>query len=168
MKYLILLIIPLFLFADEQRVLISGISIHEKTNDRFGEKYNAFNYGAGYEYNFFDNFNEVYFGGNILVLNDSFENPQFTVGMGHYIRFDTGAVDTAIGLSGFVGWKKIYDDGDLSRDDGAYGFTGGIAPAVTFYYDRLSVNLMYVPSIHYKNIDITGFLFAYFSFRIYK
>ena len=72
------------------------------------------------------------------------------------------------GLSGFIGWKKLYDDNDLSRDDGKYGLTGGIAPAVTFYYEKVSLNLMYVPSIHFKDVDITGFLFAYFSFKIYE
>jgi hypothetical protein len=165
-RYFFLFLIPFFLFADEQRVLVSGMTIHEKRNDRFGEKYNGFNYGAGYEYNFFNEYKKAYFGTNFLLLNDSFENPQFSIGAGHYFRFDTGTVDTSVGLSGFIGWKKIYDNNDLSRDDGKYGLTGGIAPAVMLYYQNFSINFMYVPSIKFKNIDITGFLFVYFSYKI--
>ncbi|MCI0500255.1 MAG: hypothetical protein L0Y61_00730, partial [Epsilonproteobacteria bacterium] len=89
----------------------------------------------------------------------------FVVGMGHAYRFDTGAIDTAVGLSGFVGIKKIYTDDDLSRDDGDYGFTGGIGPTVTFYYEKLSVNFVYVPSFSYKDIETTGFLFTYFGYK---
>ncbi|MCI0500512.1 MAG: hypothetical protein L0Y61_02040 [Epsilonproteobacteria bacterium] len=165
MKYIILFLMPLFIFSNEQRILLTGFTIHEHTNDRFGEKYNAFNYGAGYEYNFFNDYNEFYFATNTLVFNDSFENPQFVVGMGHAYRFDTGEIDTAIGLSGFVGIKKIYTDDDLNRDGGDYGFTGGVGPTVTFYYEKLSVNFVYVPSFSYKDLETTGFLFTYFGYK---
>ncbi len=165
MKYLILFILPFFLFAQEQRFLLSGLTIHENTNDRFNEKYNAFNYGVGYEYNFFEKYDEIYFSSNILILNDSFENPQLTIGFGHSYRFDLGTMDTAIGLSGFVGYKKIYTDDDLSRDDGEYKITGGIGPSLILYKDKYSINFIYVPSVKYKEVDITGFLFTYFSFK---
>lgn len=164
MRYLILLL-PLFVFANEQRLIISGFTIHEHTNDRFDEKYNAFNYGIGYEYNFFEAYEEIYFGTNVLVLNDSFENPQYTMGFGHYYRFHTDIVDTAIGLSGFVGYKKIYTDDDLSRNDGEYKITGGVGPSLNFYKDDFSINFMYIPSIKYKELDLTGFLYTYFSYR---
>ncbi len=106
MKYIILFLLPLFVFANEQRILLTGFTIHEHTYDRFGEEYNPYNYGLGYEYSFFNDYNELYFAANALVFQDSFENPQFVIGMGHAYRFDTGAVDTAIGLSGFFGIKK--------------------------------------------------------------
>lgn len=165
MKYIILFLLPLFVFSNEQKILLTGFTIHEHTNDRFDEKYNAFNYGAGYEYNFFNNYNEFYFINNILIFNDSFENPQVAIGMGHSYRFDTGVVDVAIGLSGFFGTKKIYTDEDLSRDDGDYGFTGGVGPTLNFYYEDLSVNFVYVPGLKYKDWDTTGFLFTYFGYR---
>ncbi|HIP28361.1 MAG TPA: hypothetical protein EYG82_04220, partial [Sulfurovum sp.] len=94
MRYLMVLLVPLILFATEERVLLSGFTIHEHTYDRFGKKYNAFNYGVGYEYNYFEAYNELYFATNVLLLNDSFENPQLSIGMGHYYRFNTGVFDT--------------------------------------------------------------------------
>ncbi len=165
MKYLILILFPFVMFANEQRVLLSGFTIHEHTYDLFGEEYNAFNYGAGYEYNFFNDYNELYFATNVLVINDSFENPQLAVGFGHSYRFETGAIDTSIGISGFVGIKKIYDDKDLNRDDGEYGVTGGVGPTLNFYYEDLSVHFVYVPGFKYKDLDTTGFLFTYFGYK---
>ena len=165
MKYLWLLLLPFTVFANEQRILLTGFTIHEHTNDRFGEEYNAFNYGAGYEYTFFENYNEFYFTTNVMVFNDSFENPQLAVGFGHSYRFDTGVIDTAIGLSGFLGIKNIYDDEDLSRDDGEYGLTGGVGATLNFYYEDFTVNFVYVPGIKYKDLDTTGFLFTYFGYK---
>ena len=165
MKYLILLLLPFLTFAEEQRLLISGFSIHEKSQDRFDETYNAFNYGVGYEYNFFQAYDEIYFGTNVLLLKDSFENAQLSIGFGHHYRIQTGSFDTDIGINGFVGLKKIYTDDDLSRDDGEYKFTGGIGPSLIFYKDQYSINFMYLPSFKYKDVEITGFLFTYFSYK---
>ena len=165
MRKLLFLLLPFLLFANEHRLLISGFTIHEKPNNRFDEPYNAFNYGLGYEYNFYKEPKEIYFGINTLILNDSYYNPQFSIGAGHYMRFDMGVLQSAVGLSGFIGWKRKYDDSDLDRDGGEYGLTGGIAPALNFYYKNASVNFMYVPSFHYKDTDITGFLYTYFSWK---
>ena len=165
-KYLIILLVPLLLFSNEQRILLSGFTIHEHSRDLFNEKYNAFNYGAGYEYNFFNDHDEIYFSGNILAINDSFANPKLIAGFGHYYRFDTGIIDTAFGLSGFVGWKKIYDeDIDLNRNEGKYGIMGGAGPVIMFYHKKFSVNFIYVPGIAYKELETTGFLFTYFGFK---
>ena len=164
MKYLLFLL-PLFIFANEQRILLTGFTIHEHENDRFGEKYNAFNYGAGYEYNFFTDYNTFYFSTNALVFNDSFENPQLAIGFGHAYRFDMGVVDLSVGLSGFIGAKKIYDDSDLNREGGAYGLSGGVGPTLNLYYEDFSINCVYVPGIKYKDLDTTGFLFTYFGYK---
>lgn len=165
MKYLLLLLLPISIFATEQRILLSGFTIHERKEDRFGKKYNAFNYGLGYEYNFFEKYNEIYFGMNTLVLNDSFKNPQLNIGFGHSYRFDMGAVDISLGLSGFAAIKKIYTDKDLDREGGKYKLAGGLGPNIVFYKDNMSVNFMYIPSVKYKELDITGFLFTYFSYK---
>ena len=164
MKYLLFLL-PLFIFANEQRILLTGFTIHEHENDRFGEKYNAVNYGAGYEYNFFTEYNSFYFSSNALIFNDSFENPQLAIGFGHAYRFDMGVVDLSLGLSGFIGAKKIYDDNDLNRDGGAYGLSGGVGPTLNLYYKDFSINCVYVPGIKYKDLDTTGFLFTYFGYK---
>jgi hypothetical protein len=165
MKYIILVLLPFFVYSSEQRVLLSGFTLHEHTSDRFGEKYNPFNYGVGYEYNFFNDYNELYFATSALLFNDSFENPQFVLGMGHAYRFDTGIIDIAVGVNGFIGVKKIYTDDDLNRDGGSYGFTGGVGPAVTLYYENMSVNFIYIPPFSYKKLDTTGFLFMYFGYK---
>ncbi|NOR56733.1 MAG: hypothetical protein GQ531_11085 [Sulfurovum sp.] len=165
MRYLLLFLLPLLLFGNEQKVLLTGFTIHEHSTDRFDVKYNAFNYGAGYEYTFFEDYETLYFATNVLVFNDSFDNPQLAIGFGHAYRFDTGVIDTSIGLSGFIGIKKIYDDTDLSREDGGYGLTGGFGPTLNFYYEDFSLNLVYAPGIKYKDLDTTGFLFVYFGYR---
>ena len=157
--------LSLFAYADEQRVILTGFTIHEHTNDRFGEKYNGYNYGAGYEYNYFNEYNELYYSMNAMLFNDSFENPQFVFGMGHSYRFDLNTVDISLGLSGFVGVKKIYTDKDISRDDGGYGVTGGVGPTMNLYYDDFSMNFVYVPGFKYKDLDTTGFLFTYFTYK---
>ena len=164
MKYLLFLL-PLFIFANEQRILLTGFTIHEHENDRFGEKYNAVNYGAGYEYNFFTEYNSFYFSSNALIFNDSFENPQLAIGFGHAYRFDLGVVDLSLGLSGFIGAKKIYDDSDLNRDGGSYGLSGGVGPTLNLFYKDFSINCVYVPGIKYKDLDTTGFLFTYFGYK---
>jgi len=165
MKYLLFLLLPLLLFSNEQRILLSGFTVHEHSRDRFHEKYNAFNYGAGYEYNFFNDYDELYFAANTMVLNDSFKNPQLIAGFGHYYRFDIGIVDISLGLTGFVGWKKIYTDEDMDRSEGHYGITGGVGPAGAFFYEKFSINLIYVPGFHYHEFDTTGFLFTYFGYK---
>ncbi len=165
-KYLIIILFPLLLFSNEQRILVSGFTIHEHNHDLFDEKYNAFNYGAGYEYNFFNDYDDIYFSGNILAISDSFANPQLIVGFGHYYRFDLGVIDTALGISGFAGLKKIYEEGeDLDRNGGHYGIMGGAGPVAVFYYKKFSVNFIYVPGIAYKELETTGFLYTYFGFK---
>ena len=165
MKFIIWILLPLFVFAEEQRILLTGFSIHEHNHDRFGETYNEVNYGGGYEYNYFTEYNKIYFGMNALIFNDSYENPQFTFGMGHSYRFTTEVIDYSIGLSGFVGIKKIYTDEDINRDGGKYGITGGVGPVINLYYEKLSVSFIYVPGFKYKELDTTGFLFTYFGYK---
>ena len=61
--------------------------------------------------------------------------------------------------------KKIYTDDDLNRDDGGYGFTGGVGPTATFYYEDFSMNFVYVPGFSFKDLDTTGFLYTYFGYK---
>jgi len=165
MKLIVWVLLSLVVYAEEQRILLTGFTIHEHDNDRFGERYNAINYGAGYEYNYFTEYNKIYFGMNGLIFNDSFENPQFAFGMGHAYRMHTDFIDISIGISGFVGVKKIYTDEDINRDGGSYGVTGGFGPTINFYYDNFSLNFVYVPGFKYKELDTTGFLFTYFGYK---
>ena len=165
LMFILLILLPVSLFSTEQRVLLSGFTIHEHSKDRFDQKYNGFNYGAGYEYNYFSEYNELYFLTNVLVINDSFKNPQLAIGFGHSYRFDTGDIDISAGLSGFVGLKKIYTDKDADRSGGSYGLTGGVGPVAALYYGKYSINFIYVPGIAFKDFDTTGFLFTYFGYK---
>jgi hypothetical protein len=168
MKQFIAIILVFFatsLNAVEQRLLLTGITLHETSHNQFGNRYNAFNAGAGYEYNRFKEYNEWYFHTNAMLLNDSFRNPQFIVGFGHAMRFHHEHADTAVGLAGFVGVKKLYDRDDTVGTTGSYGLMGGVAPSLSIYRGDFSLNLIYVPSIEIQDHDITGFLFGYFGWK---
>ena len=159
-----LLIVPL-IEADEQRLLLSGFSVHETSRNQFGERYNALNAGMGYAYNRFEEYGQWYFHTNAMLLNDSFRNPQLIVGFGPALRFEHEIADASVGVAGFVGWKKLYEPDDRVGSTGKYGLMGGIAPAVSFYRGSYSLNLIYVPSIEIQDHDITGFLFGYFGWK---
>lgn len=163
-----LYLLPLFalsLLADEQRLLLTGFSVHETARNQFGERYNGLNGGLGYEYNRFEAYGAWYFTGNVMLFDDSFENPQLTVGFGHAMRFRGTLADTAVGLAGFVGIKKLYEHDDRTGSTGDYGLMGGIAPAVSLYRGDWSLNLVYVPSVKVSDYDLTGFGFAYFGWK---
>ena len=166
MKALLLLLLALIsLSANEQRLLLSGFTIHEKPNNRFGDPYNYFNYGIGYEYNLYEEPESFYWGLNTIILSDSYRNPQLTTGLAYAIRYEYKKVQTAVGLAGFIGIKKRYTDEDTEYDQGHYTVIGGVAPMLNFYYKDVSLNFLYVPHFHYKEIDITGFLYTYFSWK---
>jgi hypothetical protein len=165
LRSLLLLLLVSLVHGNEQRLLLTGCSWHETSRDQFGERYNAFNAGIGYEWNRFETYREWYFTGNVMLFNDSFRHPQLTVGFGHAMRFEGDFVDTSVGLAGFVGVKKLYEADDRVGTTGKYGFMGGIAPAVSFYRGPWSLNLIYVPSVDIGDYDITGFLFGYFGWR---
>ena len=161
----ILLLLTSISYGSEARLLLTGLSWHETSRDQFGERYNALNGGIGYEYNRFDAYNAWYFTGNVMLFNDSFRNPQLTVGFGHAMRFEGSVADIAVGLAGFVGVKKLYEADDRVGTTGEYGLMGGLAPAVSLYLGALSLNLIYVPSLTIGDYDITGFAFAYLGWR---
>ena len=79
MKYFILLLVLLSMcFADEHRLLVTGFTKHETSSRPDGEKFNEFNYGGGYEYTSFEDYDKFYFASNITVIRDSFDKPQYT------------------------------------------------------------------------------------------
>jgi hypothetical protein len=154
-----------FLHGGESRLLLTGLSIHEEPTNQFGDVYNAFNAGIGYEYNRFSAYEQWYFSGNVMLFKDSFYNPQLTVGFGHAIRFKGAWADVAAGIAGFLGVKKLYEPDDRTGDSGAYGVMGGAAPMIVFYRGNWSLNLLYVPSVRIDDFDLTGFAFAYLGRR---
>ncbi len=165
MRYLLLLLLPLWLWAGESRLLLPGVSVHEDHENQFGEAYNGVNPGIGYEINDFRRYEQSYFTANVMLFSDSFSHPQLTVGFGHAIRFEGRYMDTAIGLAGFVGLKKLYESDDRTGRTGKYGLMGGVAPVVAFYRGDWSLNLLYVPSVEVGDYDLTGFAFAYLGWK---
>jgi len=154
------------LIANEHRLLLSGLSLHEIPHNLKGEPYNSFSSGVGYEYNLFEKYNEVYFGFNTLVLNDSFYNPQATLGSAIAMRFHNDYFDTSIAFAGFVGYKKLYqEDENGVVDEGSYRVIGGALPTLTLYYKEVNVNLMYFPSFEYKTVDMTGYMYINFGWK---
>jgi hypothetical protein len=152
-------------YAGEHRLLLTGLSLHEHAHNQFGERYNAYNVGIGYEKNWFETYSRWYFTTNAMLFNDSFENPQLTVGFGHAKRFAFSTADVAIGLAGFVGVKKLYESDDHTGESGKYGLMGGLAPVIVLYRRDWSLNLVYVPSVKVRDYDLTGFAFAYLGWR---
>lgn len=167
MKYIACLLFFIStLFANEHRLLISGFTKHEKSHRINGEHYNERNYGAGYEFTSFENYDELYFGSNFTALKDSFNEWQYTVSASPNIRFklsENSAI--SVGLAAFVMYKKDnYKDG-VTKENAEYDFMAGMAPLSSFYYKDFSVNAAYVPTFDYKDIHNVGFLIVYFGWR---
>lgn len=166
MKFiLIMFLLSPFLFADEHRLLITGFSKHEKSHDNDGDKFNEFNYGLGYEYNNFKDYNEAYFAGNFSVLKDSYDEWQYTLSASPNIRFELNQdFSFSIGLAGFVMYKKDNFKKNVSKEDAKYDLLVGAAPLSSLYYKDFSVNIAYVPSVSFMDFDTVGFVLVYFGY----
>jgi hypothetical protein len=155
------------LYANEHRILISGFTKHEESHRSNGERFNEVNLGGGYEFTTFKDYNEFYFGTNLTVIDDSFDNLQYTVSASSNIRFSLGRnTALSIGVASFAMWKKDNFKTGVSEDDAQYDLVIGAAPLTSVYYKDLSVNFAYVPSISYKQIDSVGFIILYFGWRL--
>jgi len=169
MKSLIILCIILSscAYANEHRILISGFTKHEHSYRSNGEHYNEVNLGGGYEFTTFTDYNEFYFGTNLTVIDDSYENLQYTVSVSSNIRFKLSKnMALSIGIAGFSTWKKNNFKAGVSEDEGEYSLMIGAAPLSSFYYKDFSVNFAYVPSASYEQKENVGFLIVYFGWRL--
>lgn len=169
MKSLIILFLFLssYLYANEHRILISGFTKHEKSYRSNGERFNEVNPGGGYEFTTFKEYNEFYFGTNLTVLDDSYDNLQYTISASSNIRFKLSKhTDVSIGIASFAMWKKDNFKVGVSEDNAEYDIVIGAAPLASVYYKDLSVNFAYVPSVSYEQIDSVGFLVVYFGWRL--
>jgi hypothetical protein len=169
MKIAILLfLLTSLLFSDEHRLLLTGFAFHEKEHDDNGNKLNGENYGVGYEYTTFEDYGEMYFSGSASVLRDSYKNPEYTLTFSPNWRYKISQdFDWSIGVAAFVTWKKdAYNFRPNSPNDGDYELLPGAAPLASLYYKDVSINLTYIPSIEYGNLNIVGFAFVYFSWKI--
>ncbi len=165
MKYLIILIVLyISCLADEHRLLITGFTKHETESSNSGQKFNECNYGGGYEYTTFKNYDEWYFGSNITVLKDSYDEVQYTLSASPNIRFQLSRTSAfSIGAVVFAMWKKDNYKTNVPPEEAKYALLFGAAPMASLYYKSLSVNFAYVPSFSFKNIDTVGFGILYFG-----
>jgi len=168
MKALLLFLFLIsLLVANEHRLLLTGFTLHENDYSDSGEKFNEFNYGAGYEYTTFKNYDELYFATNITILKDSFSATQYTLSGSQNIRYELiYGVDISIGLALFIMYKE--ENYRLQPEGGevGYGFIPGAAPLASIYYKDFDVNVAYVPSFKYEEIATTGFMIVYFGWKL--
>ena len=164
---IIFILISIPLFCDESRILITGFTQHELSTKDNGERYNDFNYGAGYEFTSFKRHDELYFATNFTLLKDSFDNVQYTISASPNIRFNLARdIDISFGVASFVMWKKDTFKRDVSEEDAKYDFLLGLAPLSSLYYRDFSVNFAYVPTLSHNSIDTIGFAIVYFGWKL--
>jgi len=162
---LILFLLSSFLLADEHRLLVSGFSKHEKSHDNNGKEFNEFNYGLGYEYNNFKDYNEAYFGGNFSVIKDSYDEWQYTLSASSNMRFKLNQnFSLSFGVAAFLMYKKDNYKNNVYKEDADYDLFVGAAPSSSLYYKDFSVSIAYVPSASFMNIDTVGFAIVYFGY----
>ena len=164
---MIFILVCLPAFADENRILITGFTKHELSTKDNGERYNDFNYGAGYEYTTFNTYDEFYLATNFTILKDSFDEAQYTISVSPNIRFNLAKdFDLSFGAAAFVMWKKDTFKKGVSVQKAKYDLLLGVAPLSSLYYKDLSVNFAYVPTLSYKRVDTIGFAIVYFGWKI--
>jgi len=165
MKHLVLSVLLLFsLNANEHRLLITGFTIHEQSVGDNGVEFNAINYGLGYEFTTFNEYNSLYFGTNFTLMQDSYFNPQYTLSISPNVRFkmsENSAI--SFGLAAFGMYKKETYLVGIDPDEAGYGFIFGAAPLSAIYYKDVNINFAYVPSFSYKDINVIGFVITYFG-----
>jgi len=168
MKYVvpILFLLSCALSANEHRLLISGFTKHEDSHRDNGDRYNEFNYGAGYEFTTFEDYKEFYLGSNVTVLKDSFDEWQYTLSISPNIRYKL-AKDLAIsiGIASFVMLKKDNFKKGVTKEEAEYDWLVGAAPLSSLYYKDFSMNFAYVPSVSFGDLDTVGFVIVYFGWK---
>jgi len=163
---LLLLLLSSFTFASEHRLLITGFTKHESSHSTSGYAFNEFNYGAGYEYTSYEDFNTLYWGTNVTVLKDSFDEWQYTLSFSPNIRFQLAKhTSISVGAALFVMYKKDNFKKDVPPRTSKYDFIVGAAPVASLYYKDVSISAAYVPSFSHEDIETTGFLIVYFGWK---
>lgn len=136
-RLLIILVTVLYssieLCADDahRRILLSGLSFHEKDLDN-GTKLNEYNLGLGYEQDYFTEYGKFYSTYHTMALNDSNRNFQIYAAGSRSIRFEKPFnpwFDISVGLAGVISVKK------MRQDNGEYHYKpiALVAPVSSFY-----------------------------------
>jgi len=162
----LLFLVSSILSANEHRLLISGFTKHEESHRANGDRYNEFNYGAGYEFTTFKDYNALYLGTNVTALKDSFDEWQYTLSISPNIRYKLAKdLAVSVGIASFLMLKKDNFKVGVTNDEAEYDLLVGAAPLSSLYYKDLSVNLAYVPPVSFGDLDIVGFVIMYFGWK---
>lgn len=162
--FMLLIFLTSIVSANENRLLISGFTKHEQSTRPDGYSYNEFNYGLGYEFTTFKEYDELYLGTNITALKDSFDEWQYTLSVSPNIRYKLSKdLAISIGVASFVMLKKDNYKKGVSPEEAQYDFLVGAAPLSSLYYKDFSANFAYVPSVSFGDLNAVGFLIVYFG-----
>ena len=152
------------LHADEapRRLLISGLTWHEKDTLDDGTKLNPYNLGIGYERDYFKAYKKLYYTYHFMLINDSHRDPFVYLAGSKSVRFHLHRIDTSIGLAAYVGLKNMrFNDGDYH-----YAPVVGLAPVASAYAGDLTLNATYVPGIDFGPYTTIGFVFFYIGWKL--
>ncbi|WP_345976591.1 hypothetical protein [Sulfurimonas sp. HSL3-7] len=140
-----------------RRILLSGITWHEKEALDNGTKLNRYNLGLGYERDYFKEYKKLYYTYHVMLLNDSRSNPYIYLAGSKSVRFHHHRIDTSLGIGGFFGLKNMrYSNGDYH-----YSPIVGLAPVASVYLADFTLNITYVPGIDFGRYETIGFLYMY-------
>ena len=163
----IFLMLLLISHANEHRLLLTGFTKHETTNQPNGKAWNEENYGGGYEYTTFTDYNKLYYSSNVTILEDSFNYKQYTLSSAPTIRYKLSENTSAsIGLAFFLMAKRETYLKNYSSNKPDYGIIPGAAPVAIFTYKKMTINFAYVPTVSIGKIESIGFGIVYFGWTL--
>lgn len=163
----IFIMLHIMIYAGEHRLLLTGFTKHETSNQPNGQSWNEENYGAGYEYTSFTKYDQLYYSSNITILEDSFNFKQYTLSTAPTIRYKLSQNRSfSIGLAFFLMAKRETYLKNYSSIKPDYGIIPGAAPLAIFTYKKMTLNFAYVPTVSVGNIESIGFGIVYFGWTL--
>ncbi len=152
MKTLLILLIAFTLHASDY-VLISGFAWHEESKNVKGREFDKVIEGIGYHHKF------KYVSASTLLYNDSNSNPNISATLGATYELFNGV---SVGAEAGVAYQTvIYKIGDNKKEFNPVAF-----PKIEILYDRLMMNLIYVPEINYNGLNTPSVVYVNFGIRI--
>lgn len=151
--FALLILVSTLTQAGELQFVANGKAYHfDRDNNR-----NESNWGAGLYYRFDSDKTAQPFV-TVNSFKDSYNNTSNYIGGGYQWRHQLPAISsklfTDVGLMGFVMTRKDYRDGRP--------FVGAL-PFVSIGYDKMAINLAYVPNM---NFNETSLVFVQFMFQL--
>ena len=171
-KLLILLTFLISTLYAEHTILVSGMSQHGNTHDRYGEKFNDVHYGLGYQYSDYKPHDKVFCTSTIIAMNDSYDNTMYSaVYAVNYMLKDTNNTRISVGMDFGLVYKQLkYYNADTDTYSFSYGVIPVIfIPTVTVEIHKVSLNFTYVPEITHttstKHLKVEEVLYVNIGYR---